>query len=157
MAPTYLLCADGSDLSTRALQAGLAVVRPDAHVIIATVVPLPDPTLVTGTGMAGGTITPTEYESQERAELAHADVILSQAAEALGLDAPEPVVLRGAPGPALCDLAASRDVDAVVIGTHGRGGITRALLGSVSDHVVRRAPCPVIVVGDLDARRADHT
>jgi nucleotide-binding universal stress UspA family protein len=35
----------------------------------------------------------------------------------------------------------------MVVGTRGRGGLRRAVLGSVSDHVVRNAPCPVVVVG----------
>ena len=43
---------------------------------------------------------------------------------------------------------AARDwpADLVVIGSHGRGGITRALLGSVAEGVMRHAPCPVLVV-----------
>jgi nucleotide-binding universal stress UspA family protein len=42
----------------------------------------------------------------------------------------------------------ARDVGAtvLVVGSRGRGGLKRALLGSVSDHLVRRAPCPVLVV-----------
>ncbi|MFI5115663.1 MAG: universal stress protein [Terriglobales bacterium] len=36
--------------------------------------------------------------------------------------------------------------DLIVIGSHGRGGIERALLGSVAEAVVRRAPCPVLVI-----------
>lgn len=40
--------------------------------------------------------------------------------------------------------------DAIVIGTRGRGGIKRALLGSVSDYVVRNAPCPVVVTTAAD-------
>lgn len=43
--------------------------------------------------------------------------------------------------------------DAVVIGTHGRTGIRRALFGSVAEHVVRRAPCIVIVAKTADVRR----
>jgi nucleotide-binding universal stress UspA family protein len=35
-------------------------------------------------------------------------------------------------------------------GSRGRGGLTRALLGSVSDYIVRNAPCPVVVTGDVD-------
>jgi len=35
-----------------------------------------------------------------------------------------------------------------VIGTHGRGGLDRALLGSVADRVIRLAPCPVLTVRD---------
>jgi nucleotide-binding universal stress UspA family protein len=36
--------------------------------------------------------------------------------------------------------------DLIVIGSHGRGGLTRALLGSVAEGVMRHAPCPVLVV-----------
>ena len=34
----------------------------------------------------------------------------------------------------------------IVVGSHGRGTVGRFLIGSVSDHVVRNAPCPVLVV-----------
>jgi nucleotide-binding universal stress UspA family protein len=43
-------------------------------------------------------------------------------------------------------VAQDERADLVVIGTHGRGGINRALLGSVADRVVRLAPCPVLTV-----------
>ena len=45
-------------------------------------------------------------------------------------------------------IAAARDLhaDLVCIGTHGRGGLARMLLGSVAEHVVRQAPCPVLTV-----------
>jgi universal stress protein A len=57
------------------------------------------------------------------------------------------VVLRvGAPDREVVALAADELADLVVIGTHGRGGIDRALLGSVADRVVRTAPCPVLTV-----------
>lgn len=43
-------------------------------------------------------------------------------------------------------LARDERADLIVIGTHGRGGIDRVLLGSVADRVVRLAPCPVLTV-----------
>jgi universal stress protein A len=43
--------------------------------------------------------------------------------------------------------------DVIVIGTHGRTGLTRVLLGSVAEAVLRRAPCPVVTVR-LPARAA---
>jgi nucleotide-binding universal stress UspA family protein len=42
--------------------------------------------------------------------------------------------------------AAEEQVDYVVIGTHGRGGVGRFMLGSVADRVVRSATCPVVTV-----------
>jgi len=43
--------------------------------------------------------------------------------------------------------AVEHDVDAIVLGTHGRRGVRRLLLGSVAEEVVRKAPCPVMTVG----------
>lgn len=43
-------------------------------------------------------------------------------------------------------LAKEQDVDLVMVGTHGRGAIGHMLLGSVAEKVVRKAPCPVLVV-----------
>ena len=57
-------------------------------------------------------------------------------------------IVEGSPGRALCALASEIAADSIIMGTRGRGGIKRALLGSVSDYVVRNAPCPVLVVGD---------
>jgi nucleotide-binding universal stress UspA family protein len=47
---------------------------------------------------------------------------------------------------ALVEYAKANAIDLIVIGTHGRGGLERALLGSVADHVIRLAPCPVLSV-----------
>ncbi len=49
------------------------------------------------------------------------------------------------PGEAIVDVATSEAVDLVVVGSHGRGSMGRLLIGIVSDHVVRHAPCPVLV------------
>jgi nucleotide-binding universal stress UspA family protein len=56
------------------------------------------------------------------------------------------LVVEGPPAIEIVRLAKERAIDLIVLGSHGRGGITRALLGSVADRVVRTAPCPVTVV-----------
>ncbi|HEU4672106.1 MAG TPA: universal stress protein, partial [Candidatus Limnocylindrales bacterium] len=58
-------------------------------------------------------------------------------------------------GDAIVEAAVSERADMIVVGSHGRSGLGRALLGSVSDFVVRHAPCPVMVVKpDRDAEMA---
>lgn len=46
----------------------------------------------------------------------------------------------------ICQTAKDLDADLIVMGTHGRRGVSRALLGSVTETVVRSAPCPVLTV-----------
>jgi len=54
---------------------------------------------------------------------------------------------RGEFWPALSGIIAKHDVDLIVVGTHGRGGISKLLLGSVAEEIVRLAPCPVVTAG----------
>ncbi len=56
------------------------------------------------------------------------------------------LVWEGDPGEAIVDAARAEGVDLIVLGSHGRRGVGRSFFGSVSDHVVRNAPCPVVVV-----------
>jgi nucleotide-binding universal stress UspA family protein len=51
----------------------------------------------------------------------------------------------------ILDYASAHQVDLIVMGTHGRGGVSHMLLGSIAERIVRRAPCPVLTV-----RRPQH-
>ena len=53
-------------------------------------------------------------------------------------------VMKGEPAPVVTE--AAKDFDLVVVGSHGRKGLDRFLLGSVSHAIVHRAPCSVLVV-----------
>ena len=63
---------------------------------------------------------------------------------------PDPAVpyehrlVTGDPAAAIARLAEEEGVDLIVMGTHGRTGLTRLLMGSVAEAVVRRAACPVL-------------
>ncbi len=57
-------------------------------------------------------------------------------------------VVQGHPFVAIVQYAKENDIDLLVLGTHGRGAIAHMLLGSVAEQVVRKAPCPVLVVRD---------
>lgn len=52
----------------------------------------------------------------------------------------------GTPAGSIVEYAARRDIDLIVMGTHGRGGMAKLLMGSVAERVVRMAPCPVLTV-----------
>jgi nucleotide-binding universal stress UspA family protein len=56
------------------------------------------------------------------------------------------LVWEGEPGPAILEAAASEGADLIIVGTRGRSRVERFILGSVSDHVVRNASCPVLIV-----------
>lgn len=59
-----------------------------------------------------------------------------------------------APG-AILDYIAEHDIDLVVMGTHGRRGLRRLLLGSVAEEMVRLAPCPVLTVPEHSKTAAE--
>ena len=52
----------------------------------------------------------------------------------------------GDPAIEIVNAAKEWPADVIVLGSHGRGGVSRALLGSVAEAVIRHAPCPVLVV-----------
>lgn len=58
----------------------------------------------------------------------------------------ETVVATGSAGPALISVASEQKADLLVVGTIGRTGLRRALLGSVAETVAREAPCSVLIV-----------
>jgi nucleotide-binding universal stress UspA family protein len=53
-------------------------------------------------------------------------------------------LITGDPAGAVSRFAKENDVDMIVMGTHGRTGVIRLLMGSVAEAIVRRAPCPVL-------------
>lgn len=60
----------------------------------------------------------------------------------------------GVPFQEIVETAAAEQADLIVIGTHGRSGLNRLLLGSVADRVIRLAPCPVLAVRQREHAKA---
>jgi nucleotide-binding universal stress UspA family protein len=58
----------------------------------------------------------------------------------------EYAVRIGTPPDEIMRYVSDRDIDLIVMGTHGRSGVAHAVIGSVAEAVVRQAPCPVLVV-----------
>ena len=145
MGPSILLCTDGSEHALDALAAGVALLGRDNHFVLVTVADAPDPDVLTGTGHAGAEMTDGEFDLAVGAAHETARQVLTDAEERLGIADVEVRVVGGEPGAAICELASDVSARAIVLGTRGRGGITRALLGSVSDYVTRAAPCTVVI------------
>jgi universal stress protein A len=59
-------------------------------------------------------------------------------------------VKTGRPGPTIVECARQGGHDLIIVGSHGRTGISRLLMGSVAEYVVRHAPCPVLIVRPIE-------
>jgi nucleotide-binding universal stress UspA family protein len=62
---------------------------------------------------------------------------------------------QGGEWPQILEAIGAYDIDLVVMGTHGRQGLPRFLVGSVAEHIVRMSTVPVLTVGPRDGAGAD--
>jgi universal stress protein A len=135
-----VLCAvDFTEVSQATLEdaAGLAR-RLDAELALLHV---REPPRVVGRALA---VSP-ELDEQETIEIGRKLERWRQEAEALAGRPVRAMLTGGAPGVEIPRMARDGQFDVVVVGTHGRKGLPRALLGSVAEQVVRHAPCAVVV------------
>jgi len=91
---------------------------------------------------------PPNYEELQR------KVAEEEAAKALteaGIPQARVVIAAGPPFVEIINVARNENADLIIVGTHGRGAMAHALLGSVCEKVVRKAPCPVLTV-----RKGEH-
>jgi nucleotide-binding universal stress UspA family protein len=86
------------------------------------------------------------------AALRWAAQLIDDAAEELrGLEVAREIAAGQPPGSSL--VKAAEDADLLVVGAHGRGGVSGFTIGSVSHYCVEHSLCPVVVVPEPDARR----
>ena len=143
MYETILIPTDGSDGVQRAIDHGIDVAdRYDATVHALSVI---DVAQLLELGYTGGradfeaTIEPLEGEAKraveavrERADQRDVDVV--------------PVVRQGEPYETIVEYLEEADVDLIVMGTHGRRGLQRHILGSVTERMMRTVDVPVLTV-----------
>lgn len=103
---------------------------------------------------ATSVLTASEVASflQEQDKAARAE--LERRALRMGKRAPrvQSLVVAGMASSAIIEAARKLGADLIVIGTHGRTGFSRFMIGSVAERVVRTAPCPVLTVRSSRAR-----
>ena len=140
----------GTDGSPDAISAAARAVELLAHADVVTLVYVGEtPALASAgleSGFAGGVARPEEVDAAWDAVRSLGEAALERTAAALSGAEVETRVEMGAPGPDLCRLAEELSADVVAVGSRGQGAIRRALMGSVSTHVVNNAPCAVMVL-----------
>ena len=144
---TILLATDGSPASEGASDEAIDLaIQVGARLLVVSVLAGAASRTAGSTGEAVG-------PADSRDSLTTKAQALAQRAKAAGCDATF-LVWDGEPGEAIVAAADSENADLIVVGSHGRSGVSRFLIGSVSDFVVRHAHCPVMVVrGRLEAAR----
>jgi nucleotide-binding universal stress UspA family protein len=142
-----LLATDGSPSSERGTRVAVGLAQATAWPLtIVTVRHLPP------TGLAYeplSVVDELEAAAREQAEAALESA--AAIARASGIE-PELRLLEGVPADEICAAAEQRAATLVVVGAHGWGTVRRLLFGSISEAVLRRAPCPVLVVRGEQAR-----
>lgn len=103
-------------------------------------------------GEEAGMVGSRKKSDEVRADIEeHATSLVESVADQLGDVQTETVVRAGPPYKAILDYVESHDIDLILMGTHGRTGLDRYLLGSVTEKVVRMSDVPVMTVRQDDA------
>lgn len=139
-----LIPIDFSECSRKALDYALPLAREhEAALTLLYVVPP-----AYGAGEYGG-VNYAQLEASMRRDGEKA--LAKLAATELGDELPSDTLVRvGSPAREIIELARELPADLIVISTHGRTGLKHVFLGSVAEHVVQRAPCPVFVVRERE-------
>jgi nucleotide-binding universal stress UspA family protein len=127
---------DFSEHSETALQRARSLVEKPEQLHVLHVLPFLIPT-------EPGVVWATIDDAQR---IQHALENLREAVQKLNIGNVELEVRLGDPGQIACDRAEELGAELIVVGSHGRTGLTRMLLGSVAERVVRLAHCQVLVV-----------
>lgn len=147
-----LMTHDGSELSSEALPHVVELARlGQAEVLLLRVTDTPGQAL---TRLGGGWAAAGEVAAEAAVEETqrHDTEAVGQLAEVReelrrqGVERVSLEVVEGAPGPAIIEVAQQQGCDLIVMATHGRSGLGRAVLGSVADHVARHSSIPLLLV-----------
>lgn len=139
MAAKHILaCVDFSEQSTRALDEVGEYARANGSKV--TLIHIADPQAF----IPPQAVLEPQSATDETAHAAELATLRDQHLSDLEVDIA--IVEDHAPARAICDYAAEHGVDLIVVGSHGRGGMERWLIGSVAERVIRHATANVFVV-----------
>ena len=133
-----LIATDGSEKNRSALDEGLRIARACGSTVYAVyVIDMSAFSSTSGEIPMGDTYRMLEEEGRQA---------MSRVQALAGDVSVEMSVLEGRPATEIVELAKTKDVDLLVIGTHGKKGWSACFLGAWQEAVIRSAPCKVLVV-----------
>src|SRR5215510_4274294 len=144
---TILVATDFSDASAPATAYAFSLARAlNARLLIMHVVPEDDVRMITAIrAYLQSEVTPETLIDTFYTEATKRLATLVEEAHATEL-VQERLVVTGEPAAEIMRWAAAKQVQLIIIGTHGRRGVKRFLMGSIAERVLREAPCAVLVV-----------
>ena len=148
-----LIPTDGSALSAQAANKGVTFARQIGAEIVALHVTQPFAATVGFDGMAAAyAITDEDYEKNAAQQSKKYLQAVLDRADTAGVKATSRSVSNFNVADAVASAAAEEECDLIFIGSHGRSGLSRLLLGSVTAKVLNLAPCAVLVYRVKDSK-----
>ncbi len=141
-----IIATDGSSLSIEAAQAAERLLHPDIEFVLVSIVPQPEDPLAMAGGFEGPLIDADEAKEITDASNEAGRQAILQTARIIHEPMTARLVTSDDAGGALCRLAEEQEADVLVIGASDKSVLQRLLEGSVMRHVIKHAPCPVLVV-----------
>jgi nucleotide-binding universal stress UspA family protein len=141
-----LIATDGTPHAIEAAHRAVGLLRPDLAIEIVRVIPAEEDPNDTAGGFEGPVITLEEAEERHHLDEAQAHADLEWTLAAAGEPATITVLEGDDPGRAICDLAAARGIDVLVVGASDKGWFRRIISGSVMEYAAHHAPCPLLII-----------
>ena len=141
--PKHILCAtDFSDFSNHAIPYGIALAREfKARLFLCHVIDLSSAAIYGEAVLA--------LEEQQKRMTKHAQDEMTRLMSKESIDW-EPLITVGNAAHEIARLAADKKIDIAIAASHGRAGLKRIILGSVTERLMRTLPCPLLVVRSPD-------
>jgi nucleotide-binding universal stress UspA family protein len=140
-----LVPLDGSPLAERALPVAMSLAQKlDSTIILFRALEISAPSIP---ALYPDTALALAREAHEHVRAEVEEYLAAKAGELEGQGYDVETELRDEPpAEGILDTASAKEIDLIVMSTHGRGGLARWTFGSVADKVARHSPCPVLLV-----------
>lgn len=144
---TILVPYDGSEQSALALEYAVATAGDEGLLLAHVIEPFADHT-------GAGGYDPSRYEAAFESAESMVEEVIDSLPDEINV---KTEIRYGRPAQTIRRIAEETGTDSIVIGSHGRDGVKRVLLGSIAETVLRRVSVPVTIVREREAEGADKT